>query len=101
MDVPRLIETRARDCIAYSLRRAHEIRVTAYYYILNAAVALLFFCIFGAVLYACYRRQPSEEERRRKMLHDQSVVLSKIRAYQQFSRADEDRITGLARPDDA
>ena len=89
MDAPHLIDARVYDYVTYSLKQTREMRLNTYYYIFNLSVVCIFICIAGATLYVCYSHRLTDKERHQKILKDQSMVLSKIREYQQFSYTSE------------
>jgi hypothetical protein len=78
----RLIEPSARYFIQNTLQNCHSTRVRIYSFIFNIVVFVIFFLVFGGILYYSYKNKPTEYEKRQKMLRDQEYILSKIRYYQ-------------------
>jgi hypothetical protein len=83
MDNPRLIENSAKNFLFQTLQTCHYNRVSIYYYTLNIGILVLFFGIFGAVLYYSYKNKLTPYEMQQKMMRDQQYVLSKIRYFQE------------------
>jgi hypothetical protein len=83
MDNPRLIENSTKNFLFQTLQKCHYNRVSIYYYTLNFGILVLFFGVFGAVLYYSYKNKLSPYEMQQKILKDQQYVLSKIRYYQE------------------
>jgi len=78
----RLIEPSARSFIQNTLQSCHSTRVRIYSFIFNMILFIVFFAVFGGILYYSYKNKPTEYEKRQKMLRDQEYILSKIRYYQ-------------------
>jgi hypothetical protein len=79
-----------------TLQKCHEYRVNIYSYIYNSLVFIVFFSLFGIVLYYRYKNKPTPEELRIKMEREQNYILSKIRYYQnEKDRATTSSITDL------
>ena len=83
MDNPRLIENSTKNFLFQTLQKCHYNRVNIYYYTLNIGILVLFFGIFGAVLYYSYKNKLTPYEMQQKMMRDQQYVLSKIRYFQE------------------
>jgi len=83
MDNPRLIENSAKNFLFQTLQKCHYNRVSIYYYTLNIGILVLFFGIFGSVLYYSYKNKLTPYEMQQKMMRDQQYVLSKIRYFQE------------------
>ena len=79
---PRLIEPGVKGFLQNTLHRCHDNRVKLYTWFFNIGILIVFFGIFGAALYYCYKKKLSPEEQYQKMVKDQAYILSKIRFYQ-------------------
>jgi hypothetical protein len=95
MEFPRLIEPTAKNYIFQTLQQCHTHRVSIYYYALNIGVFILFITCVGIILYYCSKNKLSDYEKQQRMLSDQQYVLSKIRYYQEDSKAKKAQVSGI------
>jgi hypothetical protein len=83
LDYPRLIENSSKNYLFQTLQKCHNHRVTIYYYALNIGILVVFFGIFGSILYYSYKNKLSPYEAQQKMMKDQEYIMSKIRYYKE------------------
>lgn len=60
-----------------------------YSFILNLAIGVVFFAVFGGFLYYRYNSKSTPEEKHEKMMRDQAIVMSKIRGYKENKNASD------------
>jgi hypothetical protein len=81
-DGPKLIEPDVLYFIENSLKTVHEYKMNTYSFFLNVIVCVLFFLVFGGILYYRYKSKPTPYEIQQKMKRDQEIVMSKIQTFQ-------------------
>jgi hypothetical protein len=82
MEFSKLIEPNVRTYLNSTLQSCRETRTNVYYLALNVGILILFVCVFGTMLYFCYKQKKTPYEIHQKMVKDQEYILSKIRVYQ-------------------
>jgi hypothetical protein len=95
---PQLVDNYAKFYLYDTLSSCHQKRVKYHSILFNTIVFILFFGIFGSILYFLYKRKPTIEQSRLQIERDQQFVLSKIRFYQEQNqkiRESASQITGL------
>lgn len=80
--IPSLVEPGVKYAIGESLKQAHNYKMNTYSYIFNVSVVVLFFLVFGGVLYYRYKTKLTPEEAHAKMMKDQAIIMSKIHQHQ-------------------
>lgn len=80
---PSLIDTTTKTFLAQTLQKCHTVRIKYYGIILNVSLAILFFGVFGTILYYRHKNKPTEQDLQLKMQKEQEYILSKIRFYQE------------------
>ena len=87
--IPSLVEPGVKYAIGESLKQAHNYKMNTYSYIFNVGVVVLFFLVFGGVLYYRYKTKLTPQEAHAKMMKDQAIIMSKIRGYKETKNASD------------
>jgi hypothetical protein len=87
--IPSLVEPGVKYAIGESLKQAHNYKMNTYSYIFNVSVVVLFFLVFGGVLYYRYKTKLTPQEAHAKMMKDQAIIMSKIQMYQDDKKRGE------------
>jgi hypothetical protein len=80
--VPSLVESNVKYAISESLKQAHTYKMKTYSFFFNLGIVVLFFLVFGGVLYYRYKTKPTPQEAHEKMIKDQAIIMSKIHQHQ-------------------
>ena len=86
---PSLVEPSVKYFLSDALKKTHDYKMKTYSFILNLAIGIVFFAVFGGFLYYRYKSKPTQEEKHEKMMHDQSIIMSKIRGYKENKNASD------------
>lgn len=76
-----LIDSTIQNHLYNSLQQCHKKRESFYHTIFIAIIVVLFFGIFGTVLYIFYKSKPTKQEIYNQSIKDQEYILSLIRYY--------------------
>ena len=60
---PSLVEPSVKYFLSDALKKTHEYKMKTYSFILNLAIGVVFFIVFGGFLYYRYKSKPTPEEK--------------------------------------
>jgi hypothetical protein len=86
---PSLVEPGVKYFLSDALKKTHDYKMKTYSFVLNLAIGVTFFVVFGGFLYYKYKSKPTPEEKHEKMMRDQAIVMSKIRGYKENKDASD------------
>ncbi len=86
---PSLVEPGVKYFLSDALKKTHDYKMKTYSFVLNLAIGVTFFVVFGGFLYYKYKSKPTAEEKHEKMMRDQAIVMSKIRGYKENKDASD------------
>ena len=75
---PSLVEPGVKYFLSDALKKTHEYKMKTYSFILNLAIGVVFFIVFGGFLYYRYNSKPTQFEKHKKSIRDQTIIRSKI-----------------------
>jgi hypothetical protein len=86
---PSLVEPGVKYFLSDALKKTHDYKMKTYSFVLNLAIGVTFFVVFGGFLYYKYKSKPTPEEKHAKMMRDQAIIMSKIRGYKENKDASD------------
>lgn len=95
---PNLIDTTTKTFLSQTLQKCHTVRMKYYGIILNVGIAIVFFGVFGTILYYRHKNKPTDREAAKKMQKDQEYILSKIRFHQEQNHKMLSRVQEYSSP---
>lgn len=95
---PSLIDNTTKSLLSQTLQRCHTVRMKYYGIIFNAGLAIIFFSVFGIILYYRYKNKPSDVDLQKKMQKEQEYILSKIRYHQEQNHKMLSRVKEYSSP---